>query len=165
MPTARKTAARKTAAPAPVAHEERPPIPAPSAGCRPAGFKLGDLAPAQRPDDTPIRMQGWISPDGAIAVQYATSWRPDAPKNAARYVVSAIVRGRAWVITSDAIGFGRKARPHSPSTIRALAGAIAARVAADRAPWIAMQDEAPDGYTVPPRAVEAFRKQIADLIY
>lgn len=160
MPTTTRTT--RKAAPAPVTPEERPPIPAPSTGCRPAGFRVGDLTPAQRPDDTPIRMQGWISPDGRIAVQYATSWTPDEKTADHRYVVSAIVRGRAWVITSDAIGFGRKARPH---TIRALAGAIAARVAADPAPWIAMQDEAPDGYTVPPRAVEAFRKQLVDLIY
>lgn len=155
---------KKTTAPAAETLPARA-IPCPSTAARPRGFRAGELMPAQRPNDAPIELYGWISPDGAIAVQYATSWRPDAPKNAARYVVSAIVNGRAWVVTQDTYRAGWGLRYHTASTIRALAGAIAARVAADPGPWQALQKKPSDPRrSVPPRAVEAFRKQIADLI-
>lgn len=140
-------------------------IPCPSTAARPRGFRRAEIVPAQRPDDTPIEMYGWISPDGAIAVQYATSWRPGEATADHRYVVSTIVNGRAWVITLDTRHAGGLLRYHTASTIRALAGAIAARVAADPGPWQALQKKPSDPrHSVPPRAVAAFRRQIADLI-
>lgn len=150
-----------TAIPAPAA-----PIPAPSTAARPRGFRLGELTPAQRPDDDrPIVMQGWLSPDASIAVQYTTAYRETDKPSDRRYVVSVIVNGRAWVVTHDTYRAGWAARYHTASTIKALAYAIWLRVAADPAPWQALQTaRVTKGHTVAPRAVEAFRKQIADLI-
>ncbi len=149
-----------TATPAPAA-----PIPAPSTAARPRGFRLGELTPAQRPGDEPIVMQGWISPDGAIAVQYSTAWRQTDKPRDHRYVVAVIVNGRAWVVTHDTYRAGALTRYHTASTIKALGYAIWLRVAADPGPWQALQTaRVAKGYTVAPRAVDAFRKQIADLI-
>lgn len=140
-------------------------IPCPSTAARPRGFRLGELIPAQRPDDAPIQMYGWISPDGRIAVQYSTAWRPGEKTSEHRYVVSTIVNGRAWIVTLDTRHAGGLLRYHTASTIKALAGAIAERVAADPGPWLALQKKPSDPrHSVPPRAVQTFRRQIADLI-
>lgn len=140
-------------------------IPCPSTAARPRGFRLGELTPAQLRDDEPIGMQGWISPDASIAVQYTTAWRQTDKPRDHRYVVAVIVRGRAWVVTHNTYRASGLVRHHTASTIKALAYAIWLRVTADPGPWQAMQSaRVTKGYTVAPRAVEAFRKQIADLI-
>lgn len=149
-----------TATPAPAA-----PIPAPSTAARPRGFLLGDLTPAQLRDDEPIAMQGWISPDVSIAIQHTTAWRQTDKPRDHRYVVAVIVRGRAWIVTHDTYRAGGLTRYHTASTIKALGYAIWLRVTHNPGPWQAMQSaRVTKGYTVAPRAVEAFRKQIADLI-
>jgi len=141
------------------------PIPAPSTAARPRGFRLGELTPAQRPGDEPIMMQGWLSPDASIAVQYSTAWRQTDKPSDRRYVVAVIVNGRAWVVTHDTYRAGGLLRYHTASTIKALAYAIWLRVTHDPGPWQALQSaRVTKGHTVAPRAVEAFRKQIADLI-
>lgn len=104
-----------------------------------------------------------MSPDGRIAVQRSAGWHPDNPANAARYVVGVNVNGRLWAITMDTRGFTRN--PHTPSTIRALAKAIATRVEEDPCYVRAIADARTDHLGVPQgNAVAGFRRQIADLI-
>lgn len=152
---------KKTAAPAPaiVAHLPRPPV-----GARPAKFAAATVTLATRPGAPTLTADAWMSPDGWIVVQRGSDWRPEDPATASRYVVSVVVAGIAWTITTDTQGLSR--RPHTATTIRALAKAIAGRVAADPTYVRALEDAPTDSNKVPQGyAVDRLQRQIADLLY
>ena len=104
----------------------------------------------------------WISPDGYIVVQRGSGWRPEKSDADARYIVSAVVNDRAWAIAEDRQSVN--GRPHTATSIRALAKAIAERVAADPSHVRAMENDLTDKGKAPGGSPAAFRNQIADLL-
>jgi hypothetical protein len=150
---------KKTPAPAPaiVAH-----LPIPPTSARPAKFTAATVTLATRPGTPTITADVWTSPDGWIVVQRGADWRPEKSDADARYIVSAIVNGRAWAIAEDRQSVN--GRPHTVTSIRALAKAIAGRVAADPSHVLAMENDLTDKGKAPGGSPEAFRKQIADLL-
>lgn len=152
---------KKTPAPAPaiVAHLPRPPV-----GARPAKFTAATVTLATRPGAPTLTADVWMSPNGWIVVQRGADWRPEASDAASRYVVSVVIAGIAWTITMNTQGL--TSRPHTATSIRALAKAIAARVAADPTYVRALEDAPTDHNKVPQGyAVDRLQRQIADLLY
>lgn len=148
---------KKTPAPAVVAHLPRPPV-----GARPAKFTAATVTLATRPGTPTITADVWMSPDGYIVVQRGSGWRPEKSDANARYIVSAVGNDRAWAIAEDRQSVN--GRPHTATSIRALAKAIAERVAADPSHVRAMENDLTDTGKAPGGSPAAFRDQIADLL-